>query len=72
MHHPDCPGYANRTHHVLPREHGGTDDRANLLPVWGGDSGIDGCHGRIHSRREEAIRLGYLRRSGPNNREEPE
>ena len=67
LHHPDCPGKLPVgdwvPHHVLPREHGGPDTLGNLIAVWCPMGlGLNGCHGRLHTRQEEAIRLGLLKK----------
>lgn len=67
LHHKDCPGQLPpldwSAHHVLPREKGGPDELANLIAVWcPGGLGLNGCHGRIHSNRRDAERLGLLAR----------
>lgn len=54
-------GYAWSIHHRKARGMGGragANQPSNLLTVCG--SGTDGCHGRIESRRAEALELGFL------------
>jgi hypothetical protein len=43
------------------------DDVRNLILVWNGRTGLGagGCHGRIHSERDEAEELGLLLRDLP-------
>lgn len=67
LHHPDCPGRLPAgdwvPHHVLPRGKGGPDTLDNLISVWcPGALGWNGCHGRIHTRQNESVPLGLLRR----------
>jgi hypothetical protein len=66
MHHPDCPGRLPvddwSAHHIQPRGKGGADELGNLIAVWcPGGLGLNGCHGRLHTRRWDAERLGLLR-----------
>ena len=59
LHHPDCPGVANITHHVRPRPEG-PDHADNLITLWNGHTslGAGGCHQLVHSERGSSTRPG--------------
>lgn len=67
LHHPDCPGRLPARdwvpHHIWQRRHGGPDTVDNLIAVWCPMGlGLNGCHGRIHNRINDAVAAGLLYR----------
>lgn len=59
LHHKDCTGFANITHHVKPRPEG-PDHNSNLITLYNGETplGAGGCHQLVHQERGSSMRPG--------------